>query len=213
MFFRYKKPLQAAAFFLVICLANGYVLAAIPGENAIMDTAHPETPFSGVLNAFDASSIRVNGNAAQDGMTVLSGAEIKTGVNGGATINLRRLGKVELSSETTVKLVFAAEQVDLQVLSGQAELTTFKGINGLLTDAEGKSLMTDATIEISSVGNAETAAAASPGVSVASPGLFGMGFLGTAAAIGGVVSGSVLVWVGATKPGNSSRGPVSRVQP
>jgi len=214
MFFRYKKPLQTITFFLVICLANGYVLAGIPGGNAPVDTVHAKSPSAGVLDAFDAQSVRVNGNAAQNGMTILSGAEIKTSTNGGATINLRQLGKVVLNSETSVKLVFTAEQVNLQVLSGQAELTTFKGVNGILTDVDGKALKTDSSLEISSVGNSQqTIADAAVPVLETAPGLFGLGLWGTVTSVGGVVGGAVLALVAATQPSNASQGSVSRVQP
>ena len=194
MSFRSKQMLRAFAFFLVACLAHSSVFAVVPGGDASGNSL-------GILNAADAESVKVNGNAAQDGMTILSGAEIQTGA-GGATINLRQLGRIELGSGTTVKLVFAAGRIELQVIGGQAELTAFKGVTGILTDPDGKSLMTDSTLETSSVGNGAGLPSAAP-APAAQTGLFGMGMWGTVAGFGGAIGGSVLAWVAATKPGKA----------
>ena len=212
MSFRYKKLLQTIAFSLVICLANGYVYAVLPGEK-LPDEARKGKPLlSGILYTFGEQSVLVNGNVALNGMTILSGADIKTGKNSGATINLPQIGIVELTSDTSVKLVFTAEQIDLQVLSGKAKLTTFKNISGSMTDTDGKVLKTDSTLEISSVGGWETTIVevASP-VSGTSTGLFGMGMWGTAGVFGGIIGGSALAWF-AAEPGNGDR-TVSGVQP
>lgn len=204
MSYKPQKMLRAFAFFLVACLAHGSVFAVVPGGDASNNSL-------GILNAADAETVKVNGNAAQDGMTILSGAEIQTGA-GGATINLRQLGRVELGSGTTVKLVFTAGRIELQVIGGQAELTAFKGVTGVLTDPDGKSLTTDSTLETSSVGNGSVQVPVVP-APPAQTGLFGMGMWGTVAGFGGVIGGSVIAWVAATKPGKASQGPVSRVQP
>lgn len=215
MSFKYKKSLQTITLVLFICLANGYVFAVLPDGDALADTVQPKVLLAGILTAIDAQSVRVNGNAAQNGMTILSGAEIKTNKDSGATINLRQLGNVELSSETSVKLVFTAKQINLQVLSGQARLTTYKEIKGVLTGADGIVLKTDSSLEISSVGNSETSTEDTPlsVPSTASSGLFGWGMWGTATVVGGVVGGTVLSWIVATQPDDASQSPVSRVQP
>ncbi len=214
MVFKYKKLLQVVTLFMIVCVANGYVFAFITDGNSV-SAAQPKDLLAGILKAFDAPSVRVNGNAAQDDMTILSGAEIQTSKNSGATINLRQLGKVELNSETSVKLVFTAERIELQVLNGQATLTTYKNVSGVMTGADRRVLKTDSSLEISSVGNSETAIADAPlpVPPVAAPGLFGMGLWGTAAVAGGVIGGTVLVWVAATAPTDASRSPVSRIQP
>lgn len=211
MSFRYKKTIQAVSLFIFICLANGYIFAVLPDGK----TVHPNITDAGVLNAPDAQSIRVNGNSAQDGMTILSGAEIKTGANKGAIIDLRRLGKIEINSETTVKLVYTADRVDLQVLSGMAKMTTYKGVSGVLTDAAGKSLKTDPTLEISSIENGEMAAAGDAVIVPveSSPGLFGAGIWGTVGVVGSVVGGTLLALVNASKSEDVSQSPVSRVRP
>jgi len=213
MSFRYKKLLQTTAFLLVICLANGSVFAALSDEKSPAGTVRSKDLSSGILNTFGEQSVSVNGNAAFNGMTILSGAVIKTGKNSGARINLRQIGIVELTSESSVKLVFTAEQIDLQVLSGKAKLTAFKGITGTMTDTDGKVLKTDPALEISSIGGWETTlATAALSVPAASSGLFGMGIFGTIAAVGGVVGASTAAWF-AARAGNTEEGTLSNVQP
>jgi hypothetical protein len=166
---------------------------------------------SATLNTFGEQSVSVNGNAAFNGMTILSSAEIRTGKNSGATINLRQAGRVELCSETSAKLVFTPEQIYLQLFSGQAKLTSYKGITGVLTAADGKELKTDPNLETSSVGDCETTVVEVPPVAPGSTGLFGMGTWSTMAVFGGIVGGSALAWV-ADRTVNSEE-TLSRVQP
>ncbi len=212
MSFRYKKLLQTITFLLVVCLANGSVFAVLPAENSPAAAVKGKTLPSGILNTFGEQSVLVNGYAAFDGMTILSGTNIKTGKNSGATINLRQIGSVELCSETSAKLVFTADQVDLQLLSGKAKMITLKNINGVMTGLDGKVFKTDSTLETSIIGDCETTVVEVPSpVSGGSTGLFGMGMWGTAAAFGGIVGGSALVWFTAEN-GDVDR-TVSGVQP
>lgn len=197
----------------MVCLANGYVFAVLPVEKSPAETVNGKTLSSGILNTFGEQSVLVNGNAAFDGMTILSSANIKTGKNSGATINLRQIGRIELCSETSAKLVFTAERVDLQLLSGKAKLTTLKNITGVMTAFDGKVLMTDSTLETSSIGDCETTIVEVPTPAPnTTTGLFGMGMWGTVAAFSGVVGGSALVWFVA-ETGNNDDRTVSGVQP
>ncbi len=145
-------------------------------------------------------------------MTILSGTKIRTGKNSGATINLRQIGSIELCSETTAKLVFTDELIDLQVLSGKAKLTTFRNTKGFMTGSDGKVLKTDPTLEISSIGDCETTIVeVVPPVPAAETGLFGMGLWGTVAAVSGIVGGTALVWFEVETANNDRT--VSDVQP
>ena len=221
MSIRSEKKIQTITVFLLICLSNAYVSAAVPDENIPVEdisveniavAAKGKKLSAGILNTFGARLVLVNGNAAFDGMTILSGVGIKTGKNSGATIDLRQIGIIELSSESSVKLVFTAGRIDLQLLSGKAKLTAFKGIAGSLTGPDGKILSTDPGLEISSVGGLETTAAAPPAIPAAPAGLFGMGVLGTLTAFGGIVGGAAMVWV-AARAANAENRTVSGVQP
>jgi hypothetical protein len=51
-----------------------------------------------------SGSVTLNGNAAQTGATVMSGAIIATGDNGNVLIDLGALGKIELGHHTTLAL-------------------------------------------------------------------------------------------------------------
>ncbi len=211
MSFKYKKLLQTTTLFLFFCLSNSYVFAFIPGANTPAETVEPKVLYTGILNAFDIQSVRVNGNIAQDGMTILSGAEIKTSNNCGAVIKIYKLGKVQLDAETSVKLVFSDQYIDLQIQSGKAVLTTYKNVKGKMTDTNGEVLTTDSSLEISSVGSNESicAGALLPETWVDSKGLFGFGMWRTF----GIVASSVVTWVAVTNSSNDSQRPISSVQP
>ncbi len=214
MSFKYKTLFQTTTLFLFLCLSNSYVFAIKADANAPSDTSEPKVLFTGILNAPDIQSIRVNGNIAQDGMTILSGAEIKTGNSSGAMITIYQLGKVELDAGTTVKLVFSDQYIDVQIPSGKAVLTTYKNVKGKMTDMNGKVLMTDSSLEISSVGTdgnigAGTLLPATSAASNASNGLFGFGMW----EIIGLAAGSAVTWVAVASSINDSQRPISSVQP
>ena len=210
----YKKLFQKITFLLVISLANGFVFAVPPNQNLPAKAVNKKTLPSGILHPSGEKSVSINGNAAFDGMTVFSGTNIKTGKKSGAVINLRQIGRVELCSETSAKLVFTAEQIDLQLLSGKAKLTTLKNINGSMTGSDGKTQNTDPKLETSSTGDCDmdddVVIAAAPAAAPAT-GLFGMGLWSSVAIFGGIVGGSALVWF-ADEIG-SREGTVSGVQP
>lgn len=208
MSFKYKKTLRTTTFFLFFCLANSSVFAFIPDENVSAEATAPKVLHTGILNVADPLSIRVNGNIAQDGMTILSGAEVKTRNGGGAVIKISQLGQLELSEETSVTLVFSAQNVDVQIVTGQVVLTTYKDVKGKLIDANGKVLMTDSTLEISSIEN--SADAPLPQTAAAAPNLFGLGVWGT---IGIIVAGTAVTWLAVTKLNNDPQRSISSVQP
>ena len=212
MNFKYKKMFQTISLFLVLCMSNVIAFAAI-NDNP----AQPEDVLlAGVLIVTKSQAVKVNGNPAQDGMTILSGSEISTGENSTALIDMPQLGKVELGSETSVKVVFMTEHVEVQMLSGQAKLTTYKGVIGFLTNVDGKFLKTDPKLETSTVANGEYAVVDTPpaiGPAIASPGLFGMGVWGTVASVSGVIGGTVAAVGAISSAGSSEENPISRVRP
>ena len=209
MIFKNKKLPKTITLFLFFCLANSTVFALIPEENISADTTSPNVLYTGILNTADPLSVRVNGNIAQDGMTILSGAEIKTINNGTAVVKMYQLGKVELNRETSIKLVFSAQNIDVQVLSGKAVLTTYKGVKGKLTETNGKVLITDSTLEISSVGN--SAGVLLPEISAASPTLFGFGF-GLWGAIG-IAASTAVILITVAESNDAEEIPISNVRP
>lgn len=207
MYLRNNKIIRSIALLLVTGLANTFIFAGINNNSVKPD----DVLTTGVLTTVDDQSVKVNGNPAQDGMTILSGAEITTSKNSGATINLSDLGKVEIKAETSVKLFFTSVNIDLQVVNGQAQLTTFKGIKGVLSDADGKILRTDSSLLVSSVisGGSTVPDSPKPAPSDDSP---GFGNWGTFLTIGGVVGGVITAW-SVVKNTPASQNSVSRVQP
>lgn len=208
MYLRNNKIIRSIALLLVAGLANTFVFAGINNNSVKPD----DVLITGVLSTPDDQSVKVNGNPAQDGMTILSGAEITTSKTSGATINLSDLGKVELKPETNVKLYFTVENVDLQVVNGQAQLTTFKGIKGVLSDVDGKIFRTDSSLEVSSVMSGGSPVPDSPKPVPDNDETPGFGNWGTILAVGGVVGGAITAW-SVVKNTPASKNSVSRVQP
>ncbi len=62
--------------------------------------------------------ITIDGEEVPTGTTVLSGSKIATGPDGNATIDLGRLGRIELSPNTTVTLVFSSNSVQADMSGG-----------------------------------------------------------------------------------------------
>lgn len=153
---RGQNVLRAVTLVLLICLANLLVFAGVP---TVKSPTNAGLVTTGILSVFDQDSASVNGNIALDGTTILSGSEIKTDKNG-ARINLKGLGSVDLAAGTSVSLTFTSGQINLNVSIGQAQLTSLKGVTGVLTTPAGDVLKTDPALDTSTVGNnAETVSA------------------------------------------------------
>lgn len=146
----YQNLFKAIALTVIICLSNAGIFAAITIEDGISPAA---LPVMGVLNCADAQTVSVDGNAAQDNMTILSGVELKTG-DGSAAVKISGLGEIELGRETSASLTFTGKRVDVVLSGGNARLTAYRAIDGTLTTAGGEVLKTDSALEISVVKSA-----------------------------------------------------------
>lgn len=71
--------------------------------------------------------VKINGNAAQIGATVMSGSTINTSSNGKAIIDLGALGRVELGDNTTVTLTCAAGLLQIRSDCNRTEVKVRKG--------------------------------------------------------------------------------------
>jgi hypothetical protein len=95
----------------------------------------------------------VNGNEVLSGTTVLSGSQIQTPSTTGATITLASAGKLDIAPKTNLMVTFDKTGASVQVLSGDALLTTSQGVKGSLTGPDGKAKATDG-LNVSSIGTA-----------------------------------------------------------
>lgn len=181
---------RIVAFVLVICLTSLFVPAQITGSG--QKTVAADSPISsGILNISEGTEIYVNGNRAQDGMTVLSGAEVETRETG-AIVALNNLGIVRICRETKMNLNFDGARVEIKLSNGNARLELNPGGNGEILTPAGGNFPADANGIALTANYADPACGcknvAAPEVAIAGlPGIFP--FLG----IGGGAVAAILI--------------------
>jgi hypothetical protein len=138
----WNRASRVLALFLVSALMQVYVLAGPAGA-----------PLLGRLTVYGEGGVSLNGNTALTGTTVFSGARLRTSDKAGALVLLSSAGKLEIAPNTDLSLTFDHSQVSVQVISGDAILSTSEGVKGSLTTPDGKVAMTDGA-SASSLGGA-----------------------------------------------------------
>lgn len=184
-----KNHLKFVTIALIVCVSNLFIFA--------------QTNLLGVLNTTDASEIKVNGNSAANGMTIVSGTEIRTG-KVGATVRIPQLGDVDICPNSVVKIVFSAGQVNLGLSTGQGKLTATQNNSGTITLPTGEVLKTDPTLSVSTVGPGCLVPTGVPPSNNGSGGLFGLGIGGTIAVLSGIAGATILIVVLANDNDNVS---------
>lgn len=84
-----------------------------------------------------SGNVTINGTSAISGATVFSESKVKTARNGAATINLGKLGRVQLGPETEMTLSFTDGRIGGNLSSGRAVLTAPTGVAIAVATAEG----------------------------------------------------------------------------
>ncbi|HEV7858415.1 MAG TPA: hypothetical protein VGO91_07280 [Pyrinomonadaceae bacterium] len=133
---RHHKAFSAIALFLVFSVTQVYVQASLVASTP-NNSKGATALVSGKLATRSGGLIKLNGNDVGPGTTILSGAQIQTPAEIGATVQLGKLGKVDLAPETSLTLSFSQSNVDVKLDSGYVVLTTMKGIDGTLTTPNG----------------------------------------------------------------------------
>jgi hypothetical protein len=133
---RHHKAFSAIALFLVFSVTQVFVQASLVASTP-NNSKGATALVSGKLATRSGGLIKLNGNDVGPGATILSGAQIQTPADNGATIQLGALGKVDLAPETTVTLNFGQSNVDVKLDNGWVVLTTMKGIDGTMTTPNG----------------------------------------------------------------------------
>jgi hypothetical protein len=82
-------------------------------------------------------NVSINGTSAISGATIFSESKIKTARNGMATVNLGKLGRVQLGPESEMTLRFADGNVGGNLTSGRAVVSTPAGVAISVATAEG----------------------------------------------------------------------------
>ncbi|MEP7340586.1 MAG: hypothetical protein ABI977_22840 [Acidobacteriota bacterium] len=84
-----------------------------------------------------ASQVTINGKSAAGGQTLFSNSRIKTAKQGRATINLGKLGRLELGPETDLTLKFSPGTVDGELVGGRVMLSSSSGVSVSVKTAKG----------------------------------------------------------------------------
>jgi len=158
-----RKALTMA---LMLTLSSFYSLAT---TSALAQT----TAKAGELTI--SGSVSINGTNAISGATLFSDSKIKTARNSAATINLGKLGRVQLGPESEMTLRFADGMIGGNLNSGRAVVSAPAGVSVSIATAEGiatadgrdaSSLTIDVTCGNTRVASARSAAKVTAGSKV-----------------------------------------------
>jgi hypothetical protein len=84
-----------------------------------------------------SGGVTINGAPAISGATVFSESKVKTTTNGAATINLGKLGRVQLGPESEMTLSFTEGKIGGNLSAGRATVTAPTGVAIAVATAEG----------------------------------------------------------------------------
>ena len=99
---------------LSLCL-----MVAIYATYSMVTLASTEKIAGELLISGKNSSVKVNGETAQNGRSVFTASTISTPENTSAIINLGKLGKLELAPNTTANISFTEKGINGDLLSGK----------------------------------------------------------------------------------------------
>jgi hypothetical protein len=135
-----RKAFRAVAVFLAFAVAQVYVQFSFAAPNASESTVLLPQQLVAVLTSTGGSAV-VNGNSASSGATILSGAEVEAPAGVQVSINLGRLGKVDLDPGSKIRLYYECSEnahatavetcrVRAVVLAGCVHIAASKGTRG-----------------------------------------------------------------------------------
>lgn len=197
---RRQRVFRAVALLLTFSVTQPYVLANLTEARSDVAGETISVQATGRLATRGNRPIEVNGVAAESGATVLSGAQVVTPNDVGATIDLGSLGQLDISPNTVLTLTFDGQNVTVNIVSGCAILTTSEGVNGTVATPQGTPEQTDSSrrsIDICTgpagsapIVNQGAAASAGAGASGTTTGTTVGGTVATGGVGGGATSGA-----------------------
>ncbi len=172
MFSRLVKTIS----FVVVALVLQTVVLAAPATIAKLKTRNNK-------------AVKVNGQKATTGTSLVSGSNIQTPDKVGATVDMGLLGRLDIAPNTEVSVTFGKGVVSVQLRSGYVVLTTNKGVSGTVNSNDGEVFKTDSSKNSSVIAKTKGVngpqAAATVGAS--------NGGINTGAAVGIAGAGSAVV--------------------
>jgi ferric-dicitrate binding protein FerR (iron transport regulator) len=147
-----RKSLATAVAVAVLSAYSMVVLAA-PGAKA-----------SGELSV--SGQVTVNGQKVISGGTVFSDSTISTAAQSSASVNISKVGRVELAPNSNLRLSFADNSITAMLETGSAQVSTVAGTTVNLTTKDGTVLVdgTQATSFTVSAFRGRTSVATQSGV-------------------------------------------------
>lgn len=109
----FQKSVSAVAMTAVMTVFSMVTLASAPAVGAELTVV---------------GQVTVNGSAAVSGSTIASGSTISTGEGSSATINLGKMGRIELLANSALSLNFNQGQMTVVMSSGKARLMNTAGV-------------------------------------------------------------------------------------
>ena len=179
---RYRKALKALAIVLAFSFAQVYVQASLPAPGA------PQRSITATLRTKNNQPIKVNGNDAGGGATILTGATIETPDQVSAVIDLGDAGVVELQPGAKIQLDYDANgNVRVKVLRG---CVATKRKQNVLPDASSE-IYTDSASEKTSNSRKGMGFCLLPSGALGALGAGAAGAGLSTAAVAGIVAGGV----------------------
>jgi hypothetical protein len=141
---RRRKAFAAIATLLLFSISQ--ISLQIGFANPTATTAAPVIPQQVIarLATRNNQPITVNGQSANTGASLVSGAAIETGSDQSATVNVGPLGSVDISPNTKVMLTFETGLLKADVVYGCVILHARKNTTGEITTEKGSIGKTDA---------------------------------------------------------------------
>ena len=124
---------------LLLALAAALLLSADLTFISVASSYPPDDPSSGDDYGVDVAmlqhtasltvkgGVRVNGNPAKTGLTIVSNSKIVTDSDGVALVGLGNLGRIKIGEGTTVTLVFTRESVHVESECGRTRIEVVSG--------------------------------------------------------------------------------------
>jgi hypothetical protein len=135
---RGQKATSAVALFLVFAISQVYVQANLLTKKAGATNAPTASaPIAGKLATRKDQPIKLNGSTVNGGATILPGAQLETPALIGATVQLGKLGKLDLAPKTQLTIAFGDNNVAVALTTGAVVLTTNPGVDGSVTTDAG----------------------------------------------------------------------------
>lgn len=126
---------KALSMCLVVATIATYSMVALAGSERVAG----ELSVSGKIVNGETPFVKVNGEAAQSGRSIFSSSTIATPENASATVNIGRVGKIELAPNTTLALSFDERRINGDLLAGRvtvlnsSDTVNIKMLDGTIT--------------------------------------------------------------------------------